>query len=112
MIRGGLSDAAVVATCDLEVDKARRLLEAHGEGVATANVDEALQDVDAAWVCTPTAMHQEVVERCVASGVAIYCEKPLARDLKGAEKIARLVQARLAEPGRSGSQSGSAISHR
>jgi predicted dehydrogenase len=92
VIRGGLSDAAVVATCDVEVDKARRLLEAHGEGVATVNVDEALQDVDAAWVCTPTAMHQEVVERCVESGVAIYCEKPLARDLKGAEEISRLVQ--------------------
>jgi predicted dehydrogenase len=93
LIRGGLADAAVVATCDVEVEKARRMLQAHGEGVATENVDEALADVDAAWVCTPTAMHHQVVERCVANGVAIYCEKPLARDLEGAEAISSLVDA-------------------
>ncbi len=69
------------------------MLEAHGQGVATADLDEALADVDAAWVCTPTAMHLEVVERCVANGVAIYCEKPLARDLEGAEAISSLVAA-------------------
>ena len=92
VIRGGLADAAVVATCDVDVDRARRMLEPHGEGIATADLDEALDDVDLAWVCTPTAMHYAVVERCVANRVAIYCEKPLARDLKGAEQISRLVE--------------------
>ncbi len=98
VIRGGLVDADVVATCDVELEKARRMLEPHREDstagdrrVATVDVDEALDDVDVAWVCTPTAMHEEVVERCVAHGVAIYCEKPLARDLSGAEKISSLV---------------------
>jgi predicted dehydrogenase len=95
VIRSGLVDAAVVAACDLEVDKARRMLDGHGsgrEGVATLDLDEALEGVDVAWVCTPTAMHHQVVERCVAHRVAIYCEKPLARDLKGAEAIASLVK--------------------
>lgn len=92
LIRGGLADAAVVAACDLGVDKARRVIEAHGEGIATVDLDEALGEVDAVWVCTPTAMHHEVVERCVANGSAIYCEKPLARDLKGAEKISSIVE--------------------
>ena len=36
VIEAGLVDAVVVATCDAEVDKARRMLEPHGEGVATA----------------------------------------------------------------------------
>lgn len=92
LVRGGLVDAAVVATCDIDIDRATRMLEPHGAGIATDDVDEALADVDAAWVCTPTSMHAEVVERCVAQGVALYLEKPLAPDLVGAEAISALVE--------------------
>ncbi len=56
------------------------------------DVDEALAEADAAWVCTPTSGHAEVVARCVANRVAIYCEKPLATDLAGAESMFGLVE--------------------
>src|SRR5580698_2884062 len=92
LICGGLVDAAVVATCDVDLDKATRILEPHGGGTATVDLDEALAGADAAWVCTPTAMHHQAVERCVANGVAVYCEKPLAKDLEGAQAIADLVR--------------------
>jgi predicted dehydrogenase len=92
LVRGGLADAAVVATCDLDLEKAKQMIKPHGGGLATDDVDEALAGADAAWVCTPTAMHRFAVERCVANGVAVYCEKPLAKDLEGAEAIARLVR--------------------
>jgi predicted dehydrogenase len=102
IVRGGLVDASVVATCDTDIERARRMLEPHGDGphgdgpdgdgIATDDVDEALAGVDAAWVCTPTSAHHDVVERCVENGVAIYCEKPLAKDLAGAEAIATLVE--------------------
>jgi myo-inositol 2-dehydrogenase / D-chiro-inositol 1-dehydrogenase len=91
LIRGGLVEAAVISACDLDSDKAVRLIEAHGEGVATADVEEALDGADAAWICTPTSSHKQVVEHCVDHGVAIYCEKPLATDLSGAEEIFGLV---------------------
>jgi UDP-N-acetyl-2-amino-2-deoxyglucuronate dehydrogenase len=91
LVQGGLADASVVATCDLDPSKARRMLDANGEGIATTDLDVALADVDAAWVCTPTATHSEVVSRCVANRVAMYCEKPLATDLAGAESIFREV---------------------
>ena len=91
IVRGGLADAVVTATCDQDLDRAKRMLEPHGGGTATTDIDEALADVDAAWVCTPTSSHLGAVERCVAHGVAVYCEKPLAGDLAGAEEIAALV---------------------
>src|SRR5207244_3490704 len=47
-----------------------------------------LEGVDAVYVCTPTAGHAEIVEAAADAGVAIYCEKPLAKDLAGAERVA------------------------
>ncbi|MFZ0664616.1 MAG: Gfo/Idh/MocA family oxidoreductase [Acidimicrobiales bacterium] len=91
LIGGGLADAVVVSACDVDVDRARATLDAHGPGRATDDLDQALEGVDAAWVCTPTAMHRQVVERCVAHGVAIYCEKPLAKNLASALEIFRMV---------------------
>jgi predicted dehydrogenase len=93
LIRSGLVDASVVSACDHDADKAVRVMQAHGQGVATADIDEALDGSDAAWICTPTASHKVVVEHCLDHGVAIYCEKPLATDLKGAEEIFDLVTA-------------------
>lgn len=92
LVRGGLIEAAVTATCDADIERARRMLDPDGDGVATDDIDEALADVEAAWVCTPTSTHRQVVERCVASGVAIYCEKPLAKDLQGAQDISEMVE--------------------
>jgi UDP-N-acetyl-2-amino-2-deoxyglucuronate dehydrogenase len=91
VIRGGLADAAVVAACDADLDKAKRVLEAHGSGVATTDTDEALDAADVAWVCTPTSSHEEIVERCASHGLPVYCEKPLAKDLTKAEVISRLI---------------------
>jgi predicted dehydrogenase len=92
LIQGGLADALVVAACDSDLSKAERTIRAHGEGLATVDIDEALAGADAAWVCTPTARHAEVVERCVAKRAAIYCEKPLATDLAGAESLFSMVE--------------------
>jgi UDP-N-acetyl-2-amino-2-deoxyglucuronate dehydrogenase len=93
LIRGGVADASVVSACDHDVNRAVRLMEAHGPGVATADVDEALDGVDAAWICTPTVTHKTVLEHCLDHRVAVYCEKPLATDLKVAEEMSHLVDA-------------------
>jgi predicted dehydrogenase len=92
LIEGGLAHASVVAACDSDLSRAERTIEAHGGGVATVDIDEALAGADAAWVCTPTSRHAEVVERCVAKQVAIYCEKPLATNLAGAESLFGMVE--------------------
>jgi len=54
-----------------------------------ATVDEAVSrdDVDAVVVCTPTFLHREHAIAAARSGKHVICEKPLARDLAGAEAI-------------------------
>ncbi|HYD10342.1 MAG TPA: Gfo/Idh/MocA family oxidoreductase [Acidimicrobiales bacterium] len=78
IVDAGLVDAAVVATCDTDLDRAQKVAKAHGADVATTDAGELLSQVDAVWICTPTVSHRALVEAAAAAGVAIFCEKPLA----------------------------------
>jgi predicted dehydrogenase len=88
IIKGGLADAAVVATCDADVTRAQACADPHGATLVTTDPDELLAAVDAVWICTPTSSHRALVERAAAAGVAIFCEKPLATTLADAEAMA------------------------
>ncbi|HUI04075.1 MAG TPA: Gfo/Idh/MocA family oxidoreductase [Acidimicrobiales bacterium] len=98
MIRAGVVDAAVVAVHDLDAGRAAGFASANGASVA-ASVDEVVAGCDALWVCTPTASHRPVVEAAAAAGVAVFCEKPLATDLAGAEALAAVARAVPAQVG-------------
>lgn len=90
LIEARLVDAEVAAVCDVDGSKADRLaglLKAR----CAASPAELVEAVDAVWVCTPTATHRELVETAVASGRAVFCEKPLGRDLAEAADLARVV---------------------
>jgi predicted dehydrogenase len=47
-------------------------------------------DVDAVIVATPTSTHREVVETCLAAGVHVLVEKPLAGTAADADYLAQL----------------------
>ena len=88
LVDAGLVDASVVATCDLDRSRAEAFARAHGADVATAEVGEVLAEVDAVYVCTPTASHRGMVEAAARARVAVFCEKPLATTLADAEAMA------------------------
>jgi predicted dehydrogenase len=90
MIGAGVVDAAVVAVHDLDEERARGFAAVNGADVVSS-VAEVLERCDAVWVCTPTAAHRATVEAAVARGCAVFCEKPLAPDLAGAEALATTV---------------------
>ncbi|OLF07899.1 Gfo/Idh/MocA family protein [Actinophytocola xanthii] len=48
---------------------------------AVPDVDALLRDADGLLVATPTTTHPELVRRCLAAGVPVLCEKPIASDL-------------------------------
>ena len=92
IIKGGLVDASVVATFDVDPTRAEAFARAHGADVA-AGADALLDGVDAVWVCTPTSSHRALVEAAARRGVAIFCEKPLAPTLAEAEALTRAAAA-------------------
>ena len=83
----GLIHAQVVAVCDRDPDRASSFARAHGAEV-TPDVDTTVAACDALWVCTPTAEHLDVVEAAARAGRAVFCEKPLGRDLAEARRVA------------------------
>ena len=82
----GVADATVAAVSDPDEARAAELA-AHNHA-EVLSPDALLGAVEAVYVCTPTAHHPEIVEAAAARGLPIYCEKPLARDLAGAERVA------------------------
>ena len=58
-----------------------------------ADAGEVARRCDAVWVCTPTAAHRAAVDEAVAAGCAVFCEKPLDRDLAGARALVEAVAA-------------------
>src|SRR4051812_49618128 len=55
-------------------------------------IPEALEaELDAAVVATATASHSEFVERLVARGVPVLCEKPLAVTVGESRRLAELI---------------------
>lgn len=85
----GVGGAAVTAVCDDDADRAASL--ARPNGAAVADLDALASSVDAVYVCTPTAGHIDAVRAAARAGAAVYCEKPLGRDLEGARDVARVL---------------------
>lgn len=72
----------------------RRQAEEGGASSVVGSIEE-LPDADGFVVATPTVTHAEVVERLLARGVPVFCEKPLAPDRRSAERLAREGEGRL-----------------
>lgn len=50
------------------------------------------QGLDAAFVHAPTEHHVEIAQRLIEAGVPAYVDKPLARDLAGAQRLVDLAE--------------------
>ncbi len=53
-------------------------------GAKTTSIEEILgsSQVDAVAICSPTDTHADLIERAARAGKAIFCEKPIALDVK------------------------------
>jgi len=82
----------LVGFYDLLPEAAARAAAEFG-GLAFAELDDLLSDVDVVDVCTPTPQHKNPVLAAAAAGKDILCEKPLARHLRDAEEMIAACQA-------------------
>ena len=86
-----LGDVAVVAVADASDEACREALAIAPEARALDSLDALLAaDLDGLVVATPSALHAQQAEAALARGVAVFCQKPLART---AAENARVVAA-------------------
>lgn len=73
-------------------DKVERLAKAHGVERWTTDLDEALKNKDDIlfFDAASTQLRASLVERAIAAGKHIYCEKPVAETLEDTLRVARL----------------------
>ncbi len=79
------------STPERSADAARRLGAERGFESAEALAESP--DVDVVHVCTPNHLHLPVAEAALAAGKHVICEKPLAVDVPGAQRLAELAGA-------------------
>jgi predicted dehydrogenase len=95
MIDDGVLDAEITAVHDQRRRRAEGFIEAVGApgAVAVDEAEEVAGRADAIYVCTPTAAHRGAVDAALAAGRAVFCEKPLDRDLARATALVDAVSA-------------------
>ncbi|MCH7484700.1 MAG: Gfo/Idh/MocA family oxidoreductase [Chloroflexi bacterium] len=89
-----LLDVEYVAVCDENADRARSFARITGaEAITDAAEVIDSPDIDAVYICVPTADHKELVLRAADRGKHIFCEKPLATNLADVEEMVAAVDA-------------------
>lgn len=78
LARSGIAEVGIVADASSEV--AREAAGAVGCDHACASLDEVLEaNIDGVVIATPSALHAEQAIAALERGVAVFCQKPLAR---------------------------------
>lgn len=91
-----LPDRFRVATiCDLDTDRARKVIGEHAEVRASDSFDAVLADPAVALVdiCLPPHLHLDAILRALEAGKDVVCEKPLVSSLRDVDRIADKAQA-------------------
>ncbi|MCL5447320.1 MAG: Gfo/Idh/MocA family oxidoreductase [Actinobacteria bacterium] len=91
MIDSKVVDARIVSCYDVDSARAGQFAAMHGCG-CKESAEEALTDVDAVWICTPTSQHRTLLEMAASHGVAVFCEKPLGRNMDEVRAMAGIVE--------------------
>jgi predicted dehydrogenase len=90
MIRRSGVDVERAGVFDPDSARAASFAAASGHRVVES-ADAVVDDADVVYVCTWTSEHLALVRAVVERGRAVFCEKPLAPTLAGAEELAAAV---------------------
>jgi predicted dehydrogenase len=89
----------IVVLCGTQETKTREIAAQYGIPRYSTDLDElyGLDDLDVLDFCTPSNQHVKQVQRALAAGKHVICEKPVAGSLKGVDE---LIRAEAASTGR------------
>ena len=84
-----LAGARLVGISASSAERARAAATELGAERAFASSEELVTapDVDVVHICTPNHLHVPLTEAALAAGKHVICEKPLALDVAGAERL-------------------------
>lgn len=79
-----IPEANLAAVCDIRLDVAQAVADLHGIKRVVQDYHELLADpsIEAVLIATSTDTHAMIVQDAAAAGKQIFCEKPLAMNLK------------------------------
>ena len=84
-------DVEIVGLCDLDTDALARWSRRCPAAFVTSSLDELLTTMqgraDVIDVLVPTPMHSDVVAQVLEAGFHVQVQKPLARDMEGADRM-------------------------
>lgn len=79
----------VVSVVGSSLEKARSFADRHEVPGASADLAAMLGEgkVDAVYIATPHPLHEEQALACIAAGVPVLCEKPIAMNEASAQRV-------------------------
>lgn len=82
-------DVEIVAMADPNSENLNLHMKKYG-GRGYSDFHQMLESekIDAVWICTPPQIREEPILESVDRGIAVFCEKPVARTLEKANRIA------------------------
>jgi predicted dehydrogenase len=94
ILAGTLGGARLVACAEPSAGRLAAFERQYPSARAYADYRRLLRDgdVDAAIVATPTSTHRAIVEQCLAAGLHVLVEKPLAATVADAEALTELTR--------------------
>ncbi|MBI2764971.1 MAG: Gfo/Idh/MocA family oxidoreductase [Chloroflexi bacterium] len=94
VFRSGLVEGSYEAVCDRELGRAQSFAGITGARLVTGDNAALLADprLTAVYICAETDQHPALVRTAAARGLAVFCEKPLARTLPEAAAMAANVR--------------------
>lgn len=70
---------------DTDKTKMEKIKEKYG--IKTSQLDDVLEKVDGALVCTPPVTHVPIAEKVLDAGVNVFIEKPMSHTLAGVQDL-------------------------
>jgi predicted dehydrogenase len=90
----GLTDASLVAIVDSFEQSQINAREKFPDVKVCSNVEEIINEIDAAIVVTPTSTHFNLVKYLIENNKHVFCEKPLTSKLEDSITIKKLLSSR------------------